>query len=195
MDMFADGGNTGAPSTSTAGSSMISPMRLLRALGVKMAFWREGLNSLGRERERERERGIGLTGVLNCSRPAFTKERARAWPNARFAVAQCTSFGPRRFLPRLKYALKHSKTPSRDSHEIAFFLFFPPPKKRDFIAIDRQRAPPSMRGFQLTVAIALWVAPASWCARLRYKQDVHAWQYCQRHDPLPLPWQRACLEL
>ena len=42
MDMFADGGNTGAPSTSTAGSSMISPMRLLRALGVKMAFWREG---------------------------------------------------------------------------------------------------------------------------------------------------------
>ena len=41
MDMFADGGNTGAPSTSTAGSSMISPMRLLRALGVKMAFWGE----------------------------------------------------------------------------------------------------------------------------------------------------------
>jgi hypothetical protein len=41
MDMFADGGNTGAPSTSTAGSSMISPMRLLRALGVKMAFWRQ----------------------------------------------------------------------------------------------------------------------------------------------------------
>ena len=187
MDMFADGGNTGAPSTSTAGSSM-SSMRLLRALGVKMAFWTYGLNSLGFG-------GIGLTGVLNCSRPAFTKERVRAWPNARFAVAQCTSFGPRRFLPRLKYALKHSKTPSRDSHERACFSFFSPPKKRDFIAIDRQRAPPSMRGFQLTVAIALWVAPASWCARLRYKQDVHAWQYCQRHDPLPLPWQRACLEL
>ena len=107
MDMFADGGNTGAPSTSTAGSSM-SSMRLLRALGVKMAFWTYGLNSLGFG-------GIGLTGVLNCSRPAFTKERVRAWPNARFAVAQCTSFGPRRFLPRLKYALKHSKTPSRDS--------------------------------------------------------------------------------
>ena len=76
MDMFADGGNTGAPSTSTAGSSM-SSMRLLRALGVKMAFWTYGLNSLGFG-------GIGLTGVLNCSRPAFTNQGARA------RVAQCT---------------------------------------------------------------------------------------------------------